>query len=448
MGSWIKRGAGYSCKTLYSLGFQIRCKTTSAQYVAQRTRDPTFENFMDKYKHLRTVALVQTILLGRHDKTLPLQYLSRLQHKLRLKRGATCFLKKYPHIFHVYKKSTNGNIWFSLSTKAMDLVHAQDQAIKDSEQLAIQRLLKLLMISPDGTLPLKALVKGSGALGLPDDFEDSVISNNAEHFRWIRGLARDSHRIGLVSRNPNLAVAAVDTWRKAEYTSGEMENDRGIRFGFKHQYPPEFRINRGYRDKVKIWQRLSYWSPYEDISSIRIRSKGGFKRLEKRAVAILHEFLSLTVEKMVEVEQISHFRKPFNIQLNIRDLFLDHPGIFYLSTKGNVQTVFLREAYRRGKLIEPNPIYLLRRKMLDLVELGRRGTLTLETEATNLGCKINEGNSGCSHNERHAGIKDKGLKVFDNSYGDSDCCSISDSSEDTERENWNCDNDSSDCSET
>jgi hypothetical protein len=48
---------------------------------------------------------------------------------------------------------------------------------------------------------------------------------------------------------------------------------------------------------------------------------------------------------MVEVEKISQFKKWFGIDLNIRDLFLDHLGIFYLSTKGKRHTVFLREAY-------------------------------------------------------------------------------------------------------
>ncbi|KAL6197056.1 hypothetical protein ACLB2K_032669 [Fragaria x ananassa] len=91
---------------------------------------------------------------------------------------------------------------------------------------------------------------------------------------------------------------------------------------------------------------------------------------EKRAVAIVHEFLNLTVEKMVEVEKISHFRKWFGFDLNIRDLFLDHPGMFYLSTKGKRHTVFLREAYEKGCLIHPNPVYNARRKLLDLVVLG------------------------------------------------------------------------------
>ncbi|KAL0320121.1 UNVERIFIED_CONTAM: protein WHAT'S THIS FACTOR 1, chloroplastic [Sesamum radiatum] len=94
------------------------------------------------------------------------------------------------------------------------------------------------------------------------------------------------------------------------------------------------------------------------------RTKSRMMRMEKREVGIVHEFLSLTLEKMVEVEKISHFRKWVGIDLNVRDLFLDHPGMFYLSTKGKRHTVFLREAYERGCLIEAG------RKLLDLALLG------------------------------------------------------------------------------
>jgi hypothetical protein len=54
-----------------------------------------------------------------------------------------------------------------------------------------------------------------------------------------------------------------------------------------------------------------------------------------RTVGIAHGFLSLTVEKMVEVEKFSQFRKCFKIEANVPDVFLDHhPDIFYLSAKG------------------------------------------------------------------------------------------------------------------
>ncbi|KAH9314018.1 hypothetical protein KI387_022645 [Taxus chinensis] len=446
-GTYI-RNSVYCTSSMLHDWWGLRCKTTSAQYVLQRTRDPTFEKLMDKHKKLLTVVLVQTIVLGSREKSLPFQYLSRLQNKLRLKRGAGSFLKKYPHIFEVYKHPMKGNLWFRLTPKAMDIVNAEDQAIKDSQPLVIERLKKLLMISTDGVLPLKALLKVSRPLGLPDDFEDSIITENPHCFRWIRGITRDNDMVGLVSRDPSLAVTAVDEWRNAYHTREELEKDKEIRYGFKHQYPPGFRINRGYRDKVKKWQKLSYWSPYQDISLVRIRSKGGIKPLEKRAVAILHEFLSLTVEKMAQVEQISHFRKPFNIKLNIRDLFLDHPGIFYLCTKGNIHTIFLREAYRRGRLIERNPVHELRQKTLELVELGRRcmdlQSLSDEAKASLERSKENS--------EQVADTKEKQVELSDSScqseFWDSDCGSMNDSSEDREAEEWDVESDASDWSET
>lgn len=97
------------------------------------------------------------------------------------------------------------------------------------------------------------------------------------------------------------------------------------------------------------------------------------KKMEKRAVGIAHEFLSLTVEKMVEVEKFSQFRKWFGIEVNVRDVFLDHPGIFYLSAKGKRHTVFLREAYDRDKLVEANDVSEARRKLVELMLLRRHG---------------------------------------------------------------------------
>jgi hypothetical protein len=60
------------------------------------------------------------------------------------------------------------------------------------------------------------------------------------------------------------------------------------------------------------------------------------------------------------------------MEVNMRELLLKHPGIFYISTKGSTQTVLLRESYIKGCLVEPNPVYSVRRKMLDLILSGCR----------------------------------------------------------------------------
>ncbi|KAK2982682.1 hypothetical protein RJ640_010848 [Escallonia rubra] len=151
-------------------------------------------------------------------------------------------------------------------------------------------------------------------------------------------------------------------------------------YSFKHGYPPGMWLGKNFKAKVKEWQGLAYVGPYEEVGEKK-RTKSEMKALEKQAVEVVHEFLSLTVEK------ISHFRKWFGIDLNKRDLFLDHPRMFYLSAKGKMHTIFLREAYEKGHLIDPNPVYEARRKLLDLVVLGHR-SLSLNLKSRNTGRNI------------------------------------------------------------
>ncbi|TKY55760.1 ROOT PRIMORDIUM DEFECTIVE 1 protein [Spatholobus suberectus] len=102
-------------------------------------------------------------------------------------------------------------------------------------------------------------------------------------------------------------------------------------FSFKHGYPPGMRLSKNFKAQVKEWQRLPYGGP--NVVASEKKSKAKMMAMEKQAMSIIHEFLSLTVEKMVKVD------------LNVRDLFLDHLGIFYLPIKGKWYTIFLKETY-------------------------------------------------------------------------------------------------------
>ncbi|KAE9465808.1 hypothetical protein C3L33_02284, partial [Rhododendron williamsianum] len=55
--------------------------------------------------------------------------------------------------------------------------------------------------------------------------------------------------------------------------------------------PTGFKIEAGYRERLRNWQRLPYVKPYERKEVVRVRTCGGAERFEKRAVGILHEFL-------------------------------------------------------------------------------------------------------------------------------------------------------------
>ena len=279
-----------------------------------------------------------------------------------------------------------------LTDAAVEISRLEAAAIRGSMPVVVDRLVRLLSMSTVAkSLPLRAIFKVWRELGLPDDFEDSVILQNPHLFKLCDGNEPNTHVLKLVSVIPSGNLrAAVENWRIMECCKedcGSSVDPLELRFSFKHGFPPGMRLGKNFKAKVKEWQRLLYVGPYEEMGEKK-KSKSGIMGLEKRAVAIVHEFLSLTVEKTVEVEKISHFRKWFGIDLNIRDLFLDHPGMFYLSTKGKRHTVFLREAYERGCLIDPNPVYDARRKLLDLVVLGRHGLFSSDSTLQDMdGCE-------------------------------------------------------------
>lgn len=379
----------------------VRSKTTSSQYVETRARDPTFEKLMDKYKDLLKVIAIQDLILANpKNPSVSIEFLSRLSQKLHLNRGATAFLRKFPHIFHIYYEPSKLQPFCRLTDAALDVSRLEAEAINASLPLVVERLVRILSMSASKTVPLRAVFKVWRELGLPDDFEDSVIAANSSVFQLCDAHEPNTHSLKLVGGLPGDGFrAAVEDWRVVECCKEECSVDRmDMRFSFKHGYPPGMRLSKTFRAKVKEWQSLPYVGPYEVVTEKK-SSKAGMLAMEKRAVSVVHEFLSLTVEKMVEVEKISHFRKWFGIDLNIRDLFLDHPGIFYLSTKGKRHTVFLREAYERGCLIQPNPVYDARRRLLDLVALGRRGLPAVNSKLQDRSCSNEVGQE--DNQEKH-----------------------------------------------
>ncbi|CAN1158861.1 Protein ROOT PRIMORDIUM DEFECTIVE 1 [Linum perenne] len=213
------------------------------------------------------------------------------------------------------------------------------------------------MMSGTGRIRLEHVRVARSEFGLPDDFEYSVVREHPEYFRLVDASETRNKYIEIVERDPKLSVCAIEKVREREYRTRGLDAE---------DY---------YRIAVWKWQRVPYWSPYEDISGYDLRSIEAQKRMEKRAVATIHELLSLTVEKKITLERIAHFRMAMSLPKKLKEFLLQHQGIFYISTRGNqgkLHTVFLREAYKRGELIEPNELYLARRKLGDLVLMSPR----------------------------------------------------------------------------
>ncbi|GMY19828.1 protein ROOT PRIMORDIUM DEFECTIVE 1-like [Fagus crenata] len=352
-----------------------------------RVRDPKLDQLITHLKKLKTILNLHKLLSNRkRGPFVSVQLMSRWRNIVGLNISVGSFIHKYPHVFDLFKDPIRRNLCCRVRQKMKLLIEEEENAVKEWELEAVRRVKKLLMMSVNGSLGVHALRLIRRELGLPDDFRDSVLAKYTADFRLV-GL----EIVELVDRDESLGVAKVEIWREKEYREKWL-SEFETKYAFPIHFPTGFKIVAGFRDKLKNWQRLPYLKPYERKEVVRVRTCGGIERFEKRAVGILHEFLSLMVENKVDVERLAHFKRDLAMEVNVRELLLEHPGIFYISTKGNAQTVFLREAYSKGCLIEPNPIYIVRRKMLDLVLQGCRSTRELaadreiKEESTFRGC--------------------------------------------------------------
>ncbi|KAL9373192.1 hypothetical protein Peur_035436 [Populus x canadensis] len=273
---------------------------------------------------------------------------------------AGAFILKSPHVFEVYEHPVQRVLYCRLTRKAFSQIVQEKEVLLAQIPEAVTRLRKLIMMSNSGRLRLEHVRIAGYEFGLPDDFEHSVVLKYPQFFRLVDAIETRNKYIEVVDRDPRLVACAIEKVRELEY------REKGMDAGD---------IGKYYRIAVWKWQRVPYWSPYEGISGYDSRSIETEKRMEKRVVASIHELLSLTVEKKTTMERIVHFRMAMNLPKKLKDFLLQHQGIFYVSTRGNhgkLHTVFLREAYRKGELVEPNDMYLARRKLGELVVLSSR----------------------------------------------------------------------------
>ncbi|KAJ8570296.1 hypothetical protein K7X08_037268 [Anisodus acutangulus] len=293
----------------------------------------------------RAVAIIHEVLSLTVEKLVPVERLAHIKKDLCIEVNIRELLLKHPGIFYISTKGITEIVFLSEAYSKGCLI--ESNPIYDLRR----KMLELLLLGNRRTreLGMEREVK--------DESEDMTDDEN-----------------GWESREGDFVIPILESF--ADDNNDILANGEAVIFVLSG-----FKLEPGFREKLENWQRLPYVKPYERESAVaRKRTFGGVERYEKRAVVIIHEILSLTAEKLVPVERLAHFKKDLGIEVNIRELLLKHPGIFYISTKGITEIVFLSEAYSKGCLIESNPIYGLRRKMLELLLLGNRHTRELGME--------------------------------------------------------------------
>ncbi|KAL5803396.1 hypothetical protein ACOSQ4_031701 [Xanthoceras sorbifolium] len=283
-------------------------------------------------------------------------------------------IEKYPSIFNVGGGSSGKPPFVTLTEKAQKVADEEAGARGLMEPILVKNLRKLLMMSVECRIPLEKIEFIESELGLPRDFKKTLIPKYPEIFsvKDVNGKAY----LHLENWDSSLAVTAREERLAREgvlNSSGARKKVRITKYGnysgpfaFKVCFPVGFRPNKGYLEELEKWQRMDFPSPYLNARRFELVDP----KARKRVVAVLHELLSLTMEKRMTSAQLDAFHSEYLLPHKLLLCLIKHHGIFYITNKGAMSTVFLKEAYDGTNLIDKCPLLLYNDKFVALS--GRR----------------------------------------------------------------------------
>ncbi|GMP55156.1 hypothetical protein CsSME_00020061 [Camellia sinensis var. sinensis] len=282
-------------------------------------------------------------------------------------------IEKYPTIFHV-SGGRRAPPMVMLTEKAKKIAAEEIYTRDQMEPIVVRNLRKLLMLSIDCRLPLETIEFIESAMGLPCDFKKSLIPKYPEYFS-VKDVNGRAH-LQLENWDSGLAVTAREERLAREGILAAIGRSGKVRiskdgnflgpFAFHLSFPVGFRPNKSYLEEVQRWQKMEFPSPY--LNARRFESAD--PKARKRMVAVLHELLSLTMEKRMTAAQLEAFHSDYRLPARLLLCMIRHHGIFYITNKGAKSTVFLKEGYDGSNLIDKCPLLVFWDKFVALT--GRR----------------------------------------------------------------------------
>ncbi|KAG8045289.1 hypothetical protein GUJ93_ZPchr0008g12082 [Zizania palustris] len=308
--------------------------------------------------------LVREVLLSPGHRLL-LRYLSKRRLRLRLPVLVPTFLRRYPTLLSV---SPPPQPVASPSPQLISFLKFASRLQALHSPLLASKLAKLLMMSSTRALPVPKIAAAKRDFGLPDDFLNSFVPMYPHLFRLVGDPGPDASGnafLELVSWDDRLAKSVI------ELRADKEADVIGIRPrpNFTVKLPRGFYLKKEMREWVRDWLELPYISPYADTSGLHPSSP----QAEKRLIGVLHEVLSLSVERRLAVPIIGKFCDEFRLSNEFSNAFTRHPGIFYVSLKGGIKTAVLREAYdENGELVDRDPMIELKERFVAIMDEGHR----------------------------------------------------------------------------
>ncbi|XP_062218264.1 protein WHAT'S THIS FACTOR 1, chloroplastic [Phragmites australis] len=342
--------------------FPVRC--ISSLKVPWR-RDPALDAAIVRDRHFRhAYRLVREVLLSPGQRLL-FRYLTKRRERIRLPVLVPTFLRRYPTLLSV---SPPPSPIASPSPQLLAFLAFASRLHELNAPFLASRLAKLLMISSSRSLPVTKIASAKRDFGLPDDFLVSLVPRYPHLFRLVGDPGPDASGnafLELVSWDDQLAKSVI------ELRADKEADAVGIRPrpNFAVKLPKGFYLKKEMREWVRDWLELPYVSPYAAASGLHPSSP----EAEKRLIGVLHEVLSLTVERRMAIPIIGKFCEEYRLSNGFANAFTRHPGIFYVSLKGGIKTAVLREAYdENGELVDRDPMMELKERFVAMMDEGHK----------------------------------------------------------------------------
>ncbi|CAK9174974.1 unnamed protein product [Ilex paraguariensis] len=360
-------------KSGYTRG-QIMHKTSGGRRpkkkIYQRVHE--LDRMMDLQKKPSLILQLKSVIQSQKNQSLLLRDLEKEVGFVQ-KWNYMAVIEKYPSIFHVGGGNRTPPV-VMLTEKAEKIAAEEADAREQMEPILVKNLRKLLMMSVDCRVLLETIEFIESELGLPGDFKRSLIPKYPQFFsvKDVNGRAY----LHLENWDSSLAITAREERLSREKildSSGQSKKSRITKdgnfrgpFAFHLTFPAGFRPNVNYLEEVQRWQKMEFPSPYLNARRFEVSDP----KARKRVVAVLHELLSLTMEKRLTSAQLDAFHGEYRFPARLLLCLIKHHGIFYITNKGAKSTVILKEAYDGSNLIDKCPLSIFRDKFVALT--GRR----------------------------------------------------------------------------
>lgn len=375
---WCKPSV--KCEVLYASSghrlVQIVHKSTGGRKPKKKVyhRERELDRVMELRKKPELILQLKSIIQSRKTESLLLRDLEKEVGFVK-KWNYMAVIEKYPSIFRVTGgQSERLPPAVFLSEKAKKVAALEGEMMVQMEPILVRNLRKLLMLSVDCRLPLENIEMIKSELGLPSDFKNSLIRKYPSFFKLsdyngvsYLQLENWDSSLAVTSREERLACQVISTSCSHLHRAKASKDGNFIGpYAFHLNYPSGFRPNMSYLEEVRRWQKMDFPSPYLNAR----RFEAADPKARKRAVAVLHELLSLTMERRLTSGQLDAFHAEYRLPARLLLCLVKHHGIFYITNKGGPSTVFLKEAYDGSNLIDKCPLIVFRNKFVAL--MGRK----------------------------------------------------------------------------